>query len=78
MLALEDSQFRLAVLGMLSVNEWQDATRLSERDPETARRVLLEDGLLVERRRESKHLCCYVDIWMVLSALRRAADQRLH
>jgi hypothetical protein len=33
MLALEDSQFRLAVLGTLSVNEWQDATRLSERDP---------------------------------------------
>jgi hypothetical protein len=41
MLALEDSQFRLAVLGTLSVNEWQEASRLSERDPETARRVLL-------------------------------------
>jgi len=78
MLALEDSQFRLAVLSTLSVNEWQDATRLSERDPETARRVLLEDGLLVERRRESKHRGYYVNIWMVLSALRRAADQRLH
>jgi len=78
MLALEDSQFRLAVLGTLSVNEWQEASRLSERDPETARRVLLEDGLLVERRRESKHRGYYVNIWMVLSALRRAADQRLH